>query len=66
MRIDQLISKLKTLAAQHGQDTPVYTNGEPHLIEAEVSGIRMHKAEECESMDGIDCETMPERVYLKV
>ena len=69
MRIDQLIKTLTTLAAQHGQDLPVYTEcADPWLVEeeGEISGARFRMSEEIEGENGEAIETMPERIFLKV
>ena len=64
MRVDQLIKQLTTLAAQFGQDTPVYTFGDYDDIE--ISGTRIHQSEESEGEDGEATEVLPERIFLKV
>ena len=68
MRVDQLIAQLTTLAAQFGQDTPVYTvSGDlGDYDDIEISGTRIHQSEESEGEDGEAIEILPERIFLKV
>jgi hypothetical protein len=63
MRVDQLIKTLTTLAAQHGQDTPVYTHGD--FDDLEISGVSFRDSEDSED-EGVAYEVMPERIFLKV
>jgi hypothetical protein len=70
MRVDQLIKTLTTLAAQHGQDTPVYTYGD--FDDLEISGVSFRDCwinadHPIDSEDeSVAYETMPERIFLKV
>ena len=58
-----MIKTLTTLAAQHGQDLPVYT--EVLFEEEEISGVRFRMSEEREGENGEAIETIPKRIFLK-
>jgi hypothetical protein len=58
MRVDELIKQLVALASEHGDATPVYTDGDD-LYDWEIYGVETRGGEA-----HMDCQ--PHRIFLKI